>query len=423
MKHLLSLATLFLLTPVLSAGDWPSWRGPTGQGVSDEKDLPLTWNGKTGENVVWKVLLPGQDGKLKQDKNQSSPIVVKGKVIVTASYWPAGVDAAKNQPEHHVVCYNAADGKQLWDTTIAPGPWKFGDLRGGYTAPTPACDGLHVFVHFGSSVLAALDLDGKLVWRKDVVPFDYDVAISSSPVLYGDTIILQCDGLKKSSRLVGFDRKTGEVKWEEKRPQNNFSHSTPIVAHIGDKDQLIVASSNAVQGVDPANGKMLWWCAGNGDTVSPVFANGMVYSDSGRGGPGVAVDPSGTGDVTKTHLKWKMPGLPEGFSSPVIVGEQLYRVNNPGVLKGWKLATGELLFTERLEGASPASSPFTTPEGRIYVANAGKTFVVKAGAKAEVLAVNDLGDGTDAQSSPSAAVAAGRIFIKGRQYLHCIGKK
>jgi outer membrane protein assembly factor BamB len=411
---------LVLFVPSLAhAGDWPGWRGPTGQGVSDEKDLPLTWNGKTGENVLWKVRLPGQDGKTKQDQNQSSPAVFMAKVFVTASYWPAEAEQAKVYPEHHVVCYDAADGKQLWDVKVEPGPWKLTDLRGGYTVPTPACDGERVYVVFGSSVIAALTLDGKPVWRKELVPFDFDVAFGASPVLFGETVILQCDGVKKSSRLVAFDRKTGDVKWEQKRPQNNFSHSTPVVARVGDRVQLLAAASDAVQGVDPADGKLLWWCAGKGDTVSPVLGGGVVYLDSGRGGPGVAVDPTGTGDVTASHRKWGVGTMPEGFSSPVVVGDYLYRLHNPGTLKCLKLSTGEVVFSERLEGVATAPSPFTTPDGRIYVASAGKTFVLKAGPKLDVLATNDLGDASQA----SAAVAGGRIYFKGRQYLYCVGKK
>jgi outer membrane protein assembly factor BamB len=408
-----------LVSSPAPAGDWPGWRGPTGQGVSEEKDLPLTWNGKTGENVLWKVRLPGQEGNTKQDQNQSSPIVAKGKVFITASYWPGAAEPAKTYPEHHVVCYNAADGKQLWDARIEPGPWKLTDLRGGYTAPTPACDGERVYVVFGSAVIAALDLDGQPVWRREIVPFDFDVALGSSAVIHGETVILQCDGIKNSSRLVAYDRKTGELKWQEKRPKNDFSHSTPVLVRVGDRVQLLVAASNALQGVDPANGNVLWSCAGKGDTASPVYGAGVVYCDSGRGGPGVAVDPTGAGDVTTSHRKWTLNQVPEGFSSPVIVGAYLYRVHNPGILKCWKLATGELVFQERLEGVSTSASPFTTPDGRIYLASAGKSYVVRAGPKLEVLAINDLDDG----AHPSAAVAGGRIYLKGRQYLYCIGTK
>jgi hypothetical protein len=180
-----------------------------------------------------------------------------------------------------------------------------------------------------------------------------------------------------------------------------------------------VAASNALQGIDPHSGDVLWWCAARGDTVSPVLGGGLVYLDSGRGGEAVAVDPTGRGDVTRINRKWKLQRVPEGFSSPVIVGDYLYRLCNPETLRCWRLADGAEVFKERLPGVSTASSPFTTPEGHIYFASAGKSYVVKAGAKLDVLAVNDLADGS--QASP--AVAEGCIFLKGRKQLYCIGKK
>src|SRR4051794_35654012 len=213
LRRSLAAAVLGVFVSACAAGDWPGWRGPTGMGQTAEKNLPLTWNGKTGENVRWKVPLPGQDGPAGQDQNQSSPIVRRGRVFVTASYWPGKTDA-KQFPEHHVACYRAADGKQLWDATVPPGPWLLSDLRGGYTAPTPAADDYRVYFVFGSAVVAALDHDGKPVWRKEVVPYKFDVALAASPVLVGDTVILQCDELDKQSRLVAFDRATGAVRWE-----------------------------------------------------------------------------------------------------------------------------------------------------------------------------------------------------------------
>jgi outer membrane protein assembly factor BamB len=408
---------VFLAATLGLAADWPGWRGPTGQGTTAEKGLPLEWGGKTGKNVRWKALLPGQDGKARLDQNQSSPVVSRGRVFVTASYWPAGV-SPKEFPEHHVVCFRAADGKQLWGAKVEHGPWsRASDLRGGYTAPTPAADGERLYVVFGSSVVAALDYEGKPLWRKEIVPYEFDVCMGSSPVLYRDTVLLQCDGLNRTARLVAFDRKTGAVKWERKRPTVGFSHSTPVLARVGGKPLLLVAASNAVQGVDPDDGTVRWWCGTAGDTASPVLGGGLVYCDGGRGGMGVAVAPTGTGDVTATLRKWKLDRVPQGFSSPLIVGEHLYRLCDPGVLKCWKLATGEEVYTKRLEGASTSSSPVATADGHLYLASAGKSFVVKAGPKPEVLAVNDLGDGSPA----SPAVADGRLYLKGRRYLWCIG--
>jgi hypothetical protein len=401
------------------AEDWPGWRGPTGQGISKEKDLPIKWGGKDRENIRWQILLPGQQDKAKQDQNQSSPIVSLGKVFLTASYWPAGV-TQKEFPEHYVVCIRASDGKQLWDTRIEHGPWSLAkDLRGGYTVPTPVSDNERVYVLFGSSVLAALDFEGKLLWRKEIKPYDFDVALGTSPILYKDTLLLQCDQVAKSSRLLAFDCKTGEVKWEKKRPNVDFTHSTPVLVEVMNKTQLLVAASNALQGIDPDNGDVLWWGAARGDTVSPVSGGGLVYLDGGRGGMGVAFDPTGAGDVTRTHRKWQIKTVPEGFSSPVIVGDYLIRLTNPEMLRCWKMADGQEIFKERLNGVSTASSPFTTPEGRIYLASGGKSYVVKLGPKLELLAVNDLGESS--QASP--AVADGCIFLKGERHLFCIANK
>jgi outer membrane protein assembly factor BamB len=412
------------LRPVAAAGaDWPGWRGPTGMGQTAEKDLPLTWSDKSQENVAWKVPLVALADKVKFDQNQSSPVVHGERVFVTLSYWPAGVKQ-EEFPEHHVVCFRAADGQRLWDTVVPPGPWLLKDLRGGYTAPTPTADGERVCVLFGSSVLAALNMEGKLLWHKEIAPHFFDVAIGTSPVLYGDNVLVMCEQLKekKASTLRAFDRKTGALAWEQKRPDADWTHSTPVVAEVNGKAQLLVAGAMALQGLDPETGKPVWWCMYDkriGDTPSPVMGGGLVYVDSGRGGPGIAVDPTGSGDVTKTHLKWTLPQVPEGFSSAVAVGEHLYRLHNPGVLHCRELATGREVYAERLEGVSTSASPIATADGRLYLASAGRSYVVKAGPKFEVLATNDLGD----PSPASPAVAGGRLFLKGARSLYAIGRK
>ncbi len=409
---------LLLVVGTAHAGDWPGWRGPTGQGLSDERDLPLRWGGRAGENVLWKAPLPGQDNGNRQDQNQSSPIVCRGRVFVTASCWPAGI-SEKQIPEHHVACYRADDGKRLWDVTVPPGPWRLTDLRGGYTAPTPAADGERVYVLFGSAVLAALDFEGRRLWRQEIVPHDFDVAIGTSPVLYRDVVLLQCDQVGRSSRFLAFDCTSGAIRWERRRPDVGFCHSTPVLVKVGERTQLLTAYSGGVQGVDPEDGKVLWWCAGAGDTVSPICAEGLVYCDSGRDSPGVAVEPTGRGDVTQTLRRWRIERVPGGFSSPVVLDGRLYKVCNPGQLKCWRMKDGMEVFSERLAGVETAASPVVTADGRIYVASAGRSYVLASGPRPEVLGGGDLGDGS--QASP--AVAGGRLFLKGRKYLWCVGKK
>jgi outer membrane protein assembly factor BamB len=403
------------------ASEWPGWRGPSGLGFTDEKDLPLHWNAKTGENVLWKAPLPGTETKADLDFNQSSPIVWGERVFVTTVFWPAGV-SRKEFPEHHVTCYRAGDGKQLWDTQVPHGPWLLDDFRGGgYGAPTPATDGERVYVLFGSAVLAALDFDGKIVWRKEIRPYAFDVALSTSPVVHQDTVLLLCDQtMPKLSRLTAFDRKTGVIRWEQKRPDAAFSHSTPVLVEVQGKPHLLVSSSSAVQGLDPADGKVLWSCRNPGDVPSPAYGAGVVFCDSGRGGPAIAVDPTGAGDVTRTHLKWTASKVPDGtFSSPLIVGEHVYQLLGSGVLKCWKAADGTLVYEERLEGVTDAPSPVATPEGRLYFASAGRSYILRAGPKPEILAVNDVGD----KSRASPAVSRGRLFLKGQHFLYAIGGK
>ena len=422
-KHSFSLVWVAALLWSVSAqaGEhWPAWRGPTGDGHSDEKNLPLTWGGKTQENILWKAPLFPSD-KIKRDQNQSSPIVWGDRIFVTLSYWPAGT-TEKDFPEHHLICFQAKDGKKLWDTRIPPGPWKLTDLRGGYTAPTPATDGKHVYVSFGSAVVAAVDFQGAIAWRNEINPHSFDVAWAASPVLFESTVIVVCDQQDHASTIYAFDGKTGAVRWETKRPNVEWAHSTPLLAKVAGKLQLLTATHNGPQGLDPTTGKILWSYRTDpqvGDTVTPTARDGLVYVDSGRGGPGIAVDATGMGDLPKTALKWKV-AVQSGFSSPILVGDNLYRLHGSDVLSCWRWTTGaDVLKKDRLEGADSAVSPFATADGRIYFASTGKSYVVKAGPKLEILARNDLGD----PSRASPAVAAGRIYIKGGRFLYCIGAK
>ncbi len=414
------LAFLLLARAQLQAGDkWPGWRGPTGMGFTDEKGLPLNWGGPTNENVLWKAPLPGTVAKAKLDFNQSSPIIWKDRIFIIAVYWPEGV-AQTDYPEHHVACYSTVDGKLLWDVRVPPGPWLLKDLRGGYSAPTPCTDGQRVYALFGSSELAALDFDGRLLWRKEITPFAWDVAIGTSPVLIRDAVLVLADGTKPAlSRLIAFDPATGNVKWERPRPEASFNHTTPVLIQVNGKQQLLIASSGALQGVDPADGAIIWWAKNKGDVPTPAYGDGLVYSEGGRGGPGIAVDPTGTGDVSATKVKWKTGPIPEGYSSPIIVGGFVYRTHSPGVLKCFALASGERAFTERLpRGVNISASPVATADGRLYFAGGSKSVVLKVGPKFELLATNDLGD--DGAASP--AIANGRLYIKGSRYLYCISR-
>ena len=406
----------------LFASNWPLFRGPTGLGYTDEKELPVKWS--KNENVLWKSPLNGQ--------GHASPIVWGDSIFVCTANWPSNTSAREKViPEHHVACYSAGDGKLVWDTVVPQGPWLRTDFRsgpgGGYAAPTPATDGQLVFCAFGSSVIAALDFAGKIVWRKEIVPYSFDVTLGSSPVIYKDTVILFCAMARASdSKVIAYDKSSGEVKWQQKFPDMAFGHTTPAIIDVNRQPEMLVLASgiavktNALRSLDPATGNVLWWCRGTGDAASPAYGSGIVYFDSGRGGQGFAVDPTGSGDVSKTHIRWTIGQVPEGISSPIIVGQHVYRLHTPNVLKCWEVATGNQVYAERLEGLSSTwASPIADGNGRLYFANAGKSYVIQSGPEFRLLSVNDLGDG----SHPSPAVADGKLFLVGAKNVYCIGKR
>ncbi len=196
--------------------------------------------------------------------------------------------------------------------------------------------------------------------------------------------------------------------------------ATPVLLPIQGKTQLI-HYAGGIQGIDPANGEVLWSCRVQVSQSSPAFGAGLLFADVGRGtSTGSAVDPTGSGDVTKTHIKWQAKVSCAAGSSPIIVGDYLYRIGGQDVLRCWKATTGNLEYEERAPKITPSSSPIATPDGRIYFASSGMSYVIKAGPKFEILATNDLNDRPD-YTTP--AVANRRIYIKGKSYLWCIGKK
>jgi outer membrane protein assembly factor BamB len=420
----ISIVAAILPATTCLADNWPAFRGPTGLGYTGERNLPTEWGGPRRKNVLWASPLKGQ--------GLSSPVVWEDRVFVCTAHWPPEVrEREKVIPEHHVLCYGAADGNLRWDVTVPPGPWLRTDFRsgpgGGYAAPTPATDGKLLYCAFGSSVLAALDFDGHTAWRKEIVPYTFDVTLGSSPVLFGDTVILLCAMANPSdSRVVAFDKTTGDVKWERKLDNTGFGHTTPVIIPVNGKPQMLVLASamkvsdNALQSLDPNNGNVLWWCRGGGDAASPAFGAGIVYFDNGRGGPGFAVDPTGAGDVTATHTKWTTRPIPEGLASPIIVGDCVYRLHTPGILKCLEAKSGKQIYSERLEGLSSTwASPVADPDGRLYFANAGKSYVIQSGPEFRVLAVNDLGDG----NHPSPAASGGKLFLVGKEKVYCVGQR
>jgi outer membrane protein assembly factor BamB len=426
-SRLIKLTTaIFFLACIASASfaDWPAWRGPTGMGYTDQKDLPLTWNAKTGEGVLWKTLL---HGGVKRDQDftspgWSSPIVWKNRVFITTAIFPPDLSQKERKgviAEHHVLAFDADTGKPLWDTVIPPGKLvTLGEnVYHGYAVPTPCTDGEHVYALFGSGVLACLDFAGKIVWREELPRLkDTDQGICSSPILFEDSVIVP--GIHEKG-LRALDKKTGKLKWEQDTKLRN-TMPTPLLVSIKGKTQLIHYAGGVI-GCDPRTGQILWTCKAPTAQSSPVYADGLLYADAGRGGQkGAAIDPTGMGDVSKTHVKWETRVEGTAASTAIIFDGHVYRCSGPEFIRSWLLKDGELAGEIKAPRVTPSASPIATPDGRIYWATASRTYVLKASPQLEVLATNDLNDGND---YASAAVSQGRIYIKGRNYLWCIGKK
>jgi outer membrane protein assembly factor BamB len=408
---LVTLAAIWFSTAAF-AGDWPGWRGPSCVGWTDETELPLEWDGKTGDGVLWKASLKGTSG-------HSSPIVWGDRVFLTTSDKQTHEqEHNKEVPDHHIDCYKASDGTLLWSTRIAPGSEVAGHSI--YASPTPATDGKAVYAWFGSAVIAAVDFDGKLLWRHERKgPFVLNPGICSSPILYKDTVVLLCDQGRNQGFIQGINKSDGEIKWEQSRKGLDYCNGTPILMEVSGKKQLIVAGSKALYGLEPASGEPIWWCTSRGFGSSPAYGHGLVYADRGGNEPAVCVDPTGQGDVTKTHVKWQLDKSPGDYASPVISGDYIYRPVNDGVIECRSLANGERLYNSRLEGVSKLSSPIATADGRIYFVSTGHSYVLKAGPTLEILSSSKLPGGGNG-SSP--AVSGGRIFVRDHDNLYCVGK-
>lgn len=418
-------ASLLAVAATGQAGNWPGWRGPTGMGYCDEKDLPLHWDGKTKENLLWKVPIGGI--------GNSSPIVWGDRVFVTASRRQTNKEQdAKIIPEHWLACFRTTDGQELWRTSVAPGHYPRG--YGIYAVPTPVTDGQAIYCWFSSGVMAALDFDGKILWRDEIegdVPKHYDGLINS-PLLFEDSVIRVVNVTQPAGNGVvqALLKKTGKVKWERKLAKSSSANASPLLLPVDGKPQLIVSSGNVLEALNPADGTTIWTFRRQMGDLSPVYAHGLLFTDR-PGGPGLAIDPAGQGDITKTHEKWKIGKTPASYAyaSPGISGDYVYRVHKPGILHCWKLSTGELLYAERLEGLTNLASPVSTADGRVYFATSGTSYVIQAGPKLEVLAKNELG-GYHGNNGPSPAIANGRIYVRDAEpagpagaFLYCIGRK
>jgi outer membrane protein assembly factor BamB len=403
-----------VLAAPAAAENWPGWRGPDRMGHSAEKDLPLTWGPK--EHVKWKAPLP--------DTGNASPVVWGDRVFVT--------QATEKGTRRGVICFDRASGKQLWFKTIEYRETEPTHATNPHGSATPVTDGERVYASLGSAGLVCYDFSGNRVWQKSFGPQIHIWGNASSPVLYGDLVVLFV-GPGETQALVALDKKTGDPVWRHDEPGGKSgttgnqdwigSWSTPVVAKVNGRDELILNVPLRVKGFDPKTGKELWACDGLGKLVytSPVVSDdGIVVAMSGYGGPALAVKVGGSGDVTKTHRLWHhTKNIPQRIGSPVIVGDHAFLVSEPGLGQCFELKAGRDLW-EKTRLTSTTWGSLVSAGGRLYVTNvAGETLVLApTPEKADVLATNKLPDKVLA----SIAVADGELFIRGYKNLWCIGK-
>jgi outer membrane protein assembly factor BamB len=375
----------------------------------------VEWDFATMKNIAWKVQLPGS--------GWSSPVISKGRVYLTA----AVSDGGSAQVTLHVLCCDARDGGNLWDTEVfKPAPEQTAPVHRKNTlaSPTPLLVGDRLYVHFGHMGTAALDLMGKVLWRQTELQYSPVHGPGGSPVLVGDELIFSCDG-QSAPFVVGLDAKTGAVRWKTPRnspAQKQFSFCTPLVITVDGKPQVIIPGSGFVAAYHPGDGKEIWRVNyGEGYSVvpRPVFAHGLIYLSSGFDRPVVyAINPKdAAGDATQTNVVWTEPKSGPTTPSPLVLEDEIYYVSDGGIATCADAKTGAVHWRERLNGGFSASP--VAAEGRVYFQNeTGVGYVVKAGTTYELLATNDIGEKTLA----SYGVVDGALFIRGEKMLWKVRK-
>jgi outer membrane protein assembly factor BamB len=415
-KRILGIvAVLMLALSVAQAENWPQWRGPSLNGLSNEKNLPVKWT--TEENVVWKVQLPGVSG--------STPIIWRDRIFLNVA---EGDNLA-------LWCVDKAKGTVLWKQPLGGGNVKM--RKHNMSSPSPVTDGRTVYVMTGTGILKAFDFAGKELWGRDIQKeygeFGLNWGYASSPLLHEDSLFIQVlHGMKTDapSYVMRVDKKNGKTLWKVDRPTNAIRESadsyTTRLLRYGKTTEIVITGGDCVTGHDPANGKELWRANGlNPDNdpfyrivASPIIFNEVIYAPT-RIKPLLALRAGGRGDITSSHLLWSTVNGPD-VPTPVTDGKYFYIINDRGIVWCLDAKTGaEVYGQQRIKPGTYSGSPVLA-DGKIYITSEdGLTTVLAAGPKFEVLSENPLNDYT--LSSP--AISDGRIYIRTGGFLYSIGTK
>jgi len=401
------LVVLALLPALrISAEDWPQFRGPGGEGHSAEKDLPLQWS--ESQNILWKTPIAG--------RGWSSPVVSGGRVWLTTAVERQGNASLR------VLAYEVLSGREVVNVEVFSVRDAFlKNAKNSFASPTPIIEGDRVYVHFGSDGTGAVTTDGKIVW-KTRLPYDSMHGNGGSPTLYRDLLIVSCDG-SDDAYVVALDKNTGKVRWKtQRREPYDQSYTTPLIIQVNGRDQVVSIGAFRAASYDPLTGKEIWrvrYGDGFSNVPRPVFSHGLVFIGTGFQEPSMlAVRPTGTGDVTGTHIAYTIERGAPFTPSPIIVGDEFYMVSDIGVASCLDVATGKVHWQQRVPGNYSASPVFA--DNRIYfLSEEGVATVIAPGKEFRRLAANSL-EGT---TFASIAVSQGTFFIRSDTHLYRIGKK
>lgn len=439
----LSLCVLLTLslTTAISAENWPNWRGPTSTGTSPETGLPVKWSDTEG--VAWKATIRGL--------GISSPIVWGDRVFVTSQVGTGvarsgprlvqggnaadegeralggaatGVIAARSENTSFLVtAFDKNNGRQLWEyETPAEGALPEVHEKHNLATPSPVTDGQRVYVLFGTGQVVALDMTGKLVWKRNLTEygaFNMQWGHGGSPIVYKDMVILQIYH-RATSYLLAVDPATGANKWKADQPGNLSSYSTPFVVEFAGGAELVVNSSAGMAGHSLTNGERLWFITEANQFPVPAATqkDGIILTSRGhRSGPYMAIRPGGKGDIAASHVVWKVGSGAPYISSILEHNGLVYMMGDVGIANVVDAKTGERVWQERLGGVYSASP--IAGDGKIYFfSENGEALVLSAGRAPDVLSRNKL----TARILGTPAISGGRIFIRSDNTLFAVGK-
>jgi outer membrane protein assembly factor BamB len=427
-----------------SAGDWPSFRGREASGIANQQNLPDTWNPANGENILWRTPIPGLA--------HSSPIVFGDTLYVTSAISGRGNatfkpglygdgDASDDRSIHRWMLYaiDKRTGNIRWERTAAQGePRNKRHIKSTYASASPATDGRIVVAWFGSQGIFAYDVDGGLRWsvdlgRVDMGAYDlpsYEWGPASSPIIWNDLVIVQCD-TQADSFLIALNVETGQTVWKTDRRELP-SWGTPTIVTTAAGPELVTNASNFVRGYDPKTGKELWKLGGSSKITAPtpIFTNGLHIVASGRAPerPVFAVKAGARGDLTlakdattSAQIAWSKTGRGSYMPTPLAHAGIVYMLANNGVLDAYDVETGKELYRQRLPlvGSGFSASPVMA-DGKLYLSNEdGEMLVVEAGATFKHITTNSMGETLMA----TPAISDGVMFVRGASTLFAIGRR